>query len=340
MGGTDDPENIILVTPEEHADAHRILYENHGKIEDYLAWKGLSGIIGKEEIIMTLMRENGKKVGKKSFDKKIGIFDPEVQKSERYKEGMKEGGRISGRKMSESGHCKRVAPLGGGKNLGKSCWFNPKTGKETQSFESPGKDWIPGVNMERVNIDFLRKNSNNVKGSFWISNEETGETRMVFDTDEIPSGFSIGRVYKTENTLEILNTSSSHSIDGIPQIEIEYDYIVYNSGSMRWEFIPKKNGKRLIKVSHIDYYGLVWARDCFIDLLGIKKDKSKFNFSHSSVEDVLLILRDWRKYILSERILNNKKMKKFRKERYQNTIESLKDNFDFLENIRKTIIEG
>lgn len=62
MGGTNDPENLISLTPEEHAEAHRILYGNYGKIEDYLAWKGLLGFVGKEDIIKELMRENGKRV--------------------------------------------------------------------------------------------------------------------------------------------------------------------------------------------------------------------------------------------------------------------------------------
>jgi hypothetical protein len=44
MGGSEDPENIIFLKPKEHADAHKILYEKNGKIEDYLAWKGLEGI--------------------------------------------------------------------------------------------------------------------------------------------------------------------------------------------------------------------------------------------------------------------------------------------------------
>jgi hypothetical protein len=43
MGGTDDPENLIELTIEEHAEAHKVLFEKHGKIEDYWAWKGLSG---------------------------------------------------------------------------------------------------------------------------------------------------------------------------------------------------------------------------------------------------------------------------------------------------------
>lgn len=56
MGGTDDPTNLIELTIEEHAEAHRILYEKHGRIEDRLAWLGLSGQIGKDEILLELAR--------------------------------------------------------------------------------------------------------------------------------------------------------------------------------------------------------------------------------------------------------------------------------------------
>lgn len=51
MGGTDDPDNLIELSVEEHAEAHKKLYEEHGKEEDKLAWMGLAGMIGKEEII-------------------------------------------------------------------------------------------------------------------------------------------------------------------------------------------------------------------------------------------------------------------------------------------------
>jgi len=70
MGGTDDPENLISLTPLEHAKAHRDLYEKHGKIEDYLAWKGLEGFIGREEIMSILMSENGKKIGQRMMMEK------------------------------------------------------------------------------------------------------------------------------------------------------------------------------------------------------------------------------------------------------------------------------
>jgi hypothetical protein len=57
MGGTDDPSNLVKLTVEEHAEAHRILYEQHGLTQDLCAWKGLSGQIGKEEIIYLLGQE-------------------------------------------------------------------------------------------------------------------------------------------------------------------------------------------------------------------------------------------------------------------------------------------
>ena len=50
LGGSDDPSNLVSLTVEEHALAHKKLYEEHGLKEDYLAWKGLEGLIGKEEI--------------------------------------------------------------------------------------------------------------------------------------------------------------------------------------------------------------------------------------------------------------------------------------------------
>ena len=57
MGGTNDPSNIIEVTVEEHAELHRRLYEAFGHWQDRLAWQGLSGRIGKEEIIREKARQ-------------------------------------------------------------------------------------------------------------------------------------------------------------------------------------------------------------------------------------------------------------------------------------------
>jgi hypothetical protein len=62
-GGTDIDSNLIKLTTEEHADAHKKLYEQYGRQQDYIAWKALSGQIGKEEarVLATKAANIGKK---------------------------------------------------------------------------------------------------------------------------------------------------------------------------------------------------------------------------------------------------------------------------------------
>jgi hypothetical protein len=50
-GGTDDPSNLVELTVEEHAEAHRKLFEQYGMWQDKIAWKTLSGQIGLDEAI-------------------------------------------------------------------------------------------------------------------------------------------------------------------------------------------------------------------------------------------------------------------------------------------------
>jgi hypothetical protein len=64
MGGTDDPSNLIELTPEEHAEAHRVLYEEHGHWQDRVAWIGLAGLATKAEHVAMLLSEAGRKGGK------------------------------------------------------------------------------------------------------------------------------------------------------------------------------------------------------------------------------------------------------------------------------------
>jgi hypothetical protein len=61
MGGNDNPENIVELTIEEHANAHKKLYEEHGMWQDLLAWKGLSGLITHDECVFIAIREGAKK---------------------------------------------------------------------------------------------------------------------------------------------------------------------------------------------------------------------------------------------------------------------------------------
>jgi hypothetical protein len=58
MGGSNDPSNLIELTVEEHAEAHRILWEKHGKWQDKIAWKTLSGQISIQEARLEMMKHS------------------------------------------------------------------------------------------------------------------------------------------------------------------------------------------------------------------------------------------------------------------------------------------
>ena len=192
MGGSDDPENIIELIIEDHAEAHKILYMKYGKWQDRVAWKSLSGQIGKEEILKEVLSNAGKEGAKKCKELGIGIFvdDPELKKYWASLQPMEvkiRGGKTSGKINAESGHCKNIAHLGGKASAGMKFWYNIETNEETRSFESPGEGWVRGIKMDRINIEQLIKQSSNRKNSFWIHNPNNGESKMVFEDEEIPS---------------------------------------------------------------------------------------------------------------------------------------------------------
>ena len=106
MGGTDDSSNFICLTIEEHAEAHRLLYEQYGKREDYMAWKGLSGQLGKEDLIKDKLSLNSSRPGesnpfygmkhteetkRKISEKKMGhTYNKGIPKSEEHKQKISE----------------------------------------------------------------------------------------------------------------------------------------------------------------------------------------------------------------------------------------------------------
>jgi len=78
-GGTDDPSNIVYLSILEHAEAHRVLWEQHGRKGDRLAWLALSGQIDKEEIqkektalgvAATIARQTGRKQSAETIEKR------------------------------------------------------------------------------------------------------------------------------------------------------------------------------------------------------------------------------------------------------------------------------
>jgi hypothetical protein len=60
MGGSNDPSNLIELTIEEHAEAHKQLWLMYRHWQDEIAWKALSGQIGQEEVLQMVFSACGK----------------------------------------------------------------------------------------------------------------------------------------------------------------------------------------------------------------------------------------------------------------------------------------
>lgn len=123
MGGTDDPENLIELTIEEHAEAHRVLYEQHNNEYDRIAWLSLSGQINISEA-KKLAQLEGSKLGAKITNEiraqkgnDIGSWNKETGHvlTIATPESCKKGGSIAGKKLVESGKWKEIQSLGGKK---------------------------------------------------------------------------------------------------------------------------------------------------------------------------------------------------------------------------------
>lgn len=125
-GGTDDSSNLVMLTIEEHAEAHRKLWEQDGDEYDRIAWLGLSGMIGKDEIVKKVLIENGKR-NVKAFTK----------------DQQSRGGKTSSQKYPEK------SSLGG-----KALWSNDEMRKhlsEKRVEQSRlGKNPMQGKKQKRV----------------------------------------------------------------------------------------------------------------------------------------------------------------------------------------------
>ena len=50
------PDNVVWLTMEQHSQAHLLLFELNAYTEDFIAGRGLAGIIGHEEVVLEVCR--------------------------------------------------------------------------------------------------------------------------------------------------------------------------------------------------------------------------------------------------------------------------------------------
>ena len=144
MGGTDDPINLVELTIEEHAEAHKILFEKYRKIEDKLAWLALSGLISKSEILKEMYQEGRKKADIKLCEK----YGPNYQKVIRKLSSAffnKKHSEETKQKMRKSKNVKEKNSQFG------TCWItNGSINKKIKNHELIPKGWYKGRKIRSV----------------------------------------------------------------------------------------------------------------------------------------------------------------------------------------------
>ena len=120
-GGTDDPSNLIEITVEEHAEAHKKLWEEHGRWQDKVAYDMLSGHIGNEEAI--------------KLAQKFGKLGKVVTEETRTKQSLAKKGK---KQKPETIEKRRLKLLGQKRNMTDKWKQNISNGKKGQT------PWITG----------------------------------------------------------------------------------------------------------------------------------------------------------------------------------------------------
>ena len=170
VGGTDDASNLIELSVEEHAEAHKLLWEQYGRYQDYYAWQGLAGLIGKESILKGIMNQPSMK---KLLSNKAKELWNNLSEEDKIKRKNK---FLEIRKLSTG-------------SLGK----NWNLSEETKRKQSKPKSKNHRENMKLNHADFSGKNNPSF-GSMWITNNI--ESKKIKKNDIIPNGWILGRAFK------------------------------------------------------------------------------------------------------------------------------------------------
>jgi hypothetical protein len=218
-GGTDDPSNIVELTIEEHAEAHRLLYEEHGRWQDRVAWLSLSGIMKDEERIYEIAKNSnrGNPTGYKHSEDvkqqlremKLGKNNPMYGKSA-CNRGVKRpgvGGRKKGTLWSEQERQlhTEIRSRPGFYDYTQDPERNRKISEAKTGSPGPatGKKWYTDGNTETYAFECppgFKKGrkpgrKSNKKGMRWYNNGK--ENKQFFEGQEL-EGFVRGRITKKQ----------------------------------------------------------------------------------------------------------------------------------------------
>lgn len=213
-GGTDDPSNLVELTIDEHAEAHRILFEKHGRWQDRVAWLSLAGIMKDQERIYEILKNSNpgghkhtEEIKKKLSEMRKGENNPMFGKPAPNRGSKRPGigGRKKGTGWSDSERQKQteIRSQPGYYNFTQSEERNKKISQATKgrTGSATGKKWFHNDQIETYAFDCpegfvigrLPGRNANKKGLLWYNN---GIINKQFKENSQPEGFSRGRIVK------------------------------------------------------------------------------------------------------------------------------------------------
>jgi len=95
-GGTNDPDNIIVLTVTQHAMYHFANWQLWGRVEDKIAWRGLSGIISHEDAVRETNSLGGRKggsLGGKNQPREVKVSNCNKMRKYLTPEALSRGGK-------------------------------------------------------------------------------------------------------------------------------------------------------------------------------------------------------------------------------------------------------
>ena len=231
MGGTDEPDNLVTITVEEHAKMHLELYEKYGDYRDLLAYQGLSKQINQDELLSRLYSENGKNMVKKRKENGWVTHNKGVPMKEEHKLklSIKKKGvpnlKLRGKPLSEE-HKSNISisrleimtdelkQILSKANMGKKYYTNHELKMSRQFNPSNVPDgWIKGRKYYQDGILAVYKGlpNHNIKpvlGRKAYSNHELRQSKF-FKEGEQPIGWELGLMYKDGN--KITRSGNQHT---------------------------------------------------------------------------------------------------------------------------------